>query len=161
VTATLASTPAHRLVVFLLDERAFAVELGAVERVLRMVAVTPVPRAPDVVLGVFDYQGQVLPVMNVRRRFGLPERAVAPSDQLLLLRTPRRRLAFAVDRVDPAIAVPAGALVAADEVVPGLEHVRGIVRLEERGLVLVHDIETFLSLDESQRLDAALKAVRV
>lgn len=160
MSATPAPAPAHPLVAFRLDERFFAVELAAVERVLLMVAVTPLPGAPDVVLGVFDYQGQLVPVMNVRRRFGLRERASAPADQLLLLRTPRRLLAFAVDSVDPAVTVSASALVTAEEVVPGLEHVRGIVRLEERGIVLVHDVETFLSLDESRRLDAAVEARR-
>lgn len=149
-----------KLVVFLLDAQRFAVELRQVERVVRMVALAAVPGAPEVVLGVFDFRGELVPAMNVRRRLGLPERGVRPADQLLVLQSARRRVAFAVDAVEPAIAAEAAELVAAEKVVPGLEHLRGIVRLPGHGIVFVHDIDTFLSLDEERQLGAALTEAR-
>lgn len=154
------SAAAFHLVVFLLDGHRYGVELGRVERVLRMVELTPFPRAPEIVAGVFEYRGQLVPVMNVRRRFGLPERPATPADQLLLLRTPRRRLAFAVDAVQNAVEVPAGALVPGESVVPGLEHLRGIARLPGEGLVFVQDIDAFLSLEEARQLESALEGAR-
>lgn len=139
----------------MIDGRRYAVELSRVERVLRMVASTPLAKAPAIVVGVFDYAGELVPVLNVRRRFGLPERAPALADQLLLMHTARRLVAFAVDAVEPVCVVAAEQVAPAEGVVPGLEHVRGIARLPD-GLVLVHDLETFLALDEERQLTAAL-----
>ena len=144
------------LVLFLLDERRYAVDLERVERVLPRVAMAPFPKAPAIVSGVFDLQGELVPVVNVRRRFGLPARPPALSDRFLLVRTARRRLVLAVDSVEPVIEAPAAAMTDADTLVPGLEHVRGIVRLPALGIVFVQDLDRFLSLEEEARLDAAL-----
>lgn len=62
------------LVVFRLDERRYALPLSVVERVIRAVEVTPLPKAPPIVLGAIDVQGRVVPVLNVRRRFLMPDR---------------------------------------------------------------------------------------
>jgi purine-binding chemotaxis protein CheW len=63
-----------QLVVFRLDERRYALPLAAVERVVRSVTVTPLPGAPAIVLGGINVHGRVLPVLNVRRRFRMPDR---------------------------------------------------------------------------------------
>lgn len=157
-----ASAPANTvtLVVFLLAGRRYAVEVTRVLRVERMVTLTPFPKAPEIVAGVVDYRGELVPVMNVRRRFGLLERSPTAGDQLLLLRTERRVVAFPVDTVEPARAVSAAEIAAPERVVPGLEWVRGIVRLPGEGLVFVHDIDSFLSLEEDRRLATALEVTR-
>jgi len=79
-----------QLVVFTLDDRRYGLALSAVERAVRMVDVTPLPQAPQIVLGVVNVQGRVVPVVNLRRRFRLPERDFALADQLLIARTARR-----------------------------------------------------------------------
>jgi chemotaxis signal transduction protein len=60
------------LVVFTLDEQRYALHLDAVKRIVRAVEVTPLPKAPQIVLGVVNVQGKVIPVMNLRSRFSLP-----------------------------------------------------------------------------------------
>lgn len=148
------------LVGFALDRDRYAVETACVVRALPLVALAPLPGAPAVVAGVCDFHGELIPVMNVRLRFGLRPREPALSDQLLVLRSRGRTLAFAVDAVEPAFAVAASELTAAQALVPGLEHIRGIVRLPESGLVLVQDVDRFLSLVEAEELAAALSLPR-
>ncbi len=155
-TAENAGAP-ESLVVFRLDEQRYALALPVVERVLRMVEVVPFPKAPEIVAGAIDVQGQLLPVLNVRRRFRLPERAATARDQLVIARTRRRRVVLAVDAVEGVIDPPSSERVASAVVAPGLEYVRGVTRLEPHGLVFIHDLETFLSLDEEQALEAASK----
>lgn len=150
------TTPALQLVVFRLEDQRFGVELGRVERVLPMVAVEPFPRAPEIVTGVFAFHGQLVPVMDIRRRFRLPARAPRAADQLLVVRTARRRVALPVDSVEAVLAIEAAEVTAADELVPGLDYVRGVARVPEHGIVFVHDLDAFLSLDEAARLAAAL-----
>lgn len=152
------SPAAAELVVFALDDRRYALALTAVERVLRMVEVAPFPKAPEIVSGVIDVQGELVPVLNVRRRFRLPERAPTVRDQLLLARTRRRRVALVVDAVEGVVAPPAAGHVEPDAIVPGLDYVRGVMRLEPHGLLFIHDLDTFLSLEEDHAMAAALPA---
>lgn len=148
------SEPAQ-LVVFCLNGQRFALPLAAVERIVCAVEVTPLPGAPAVVLGAIDVAGCVLPVLNIRRRFLLPEREVGPADQFLIARTARRTLALVIDEAHGVIEHAPSDLIASDRIVPGLGQFQGVVKLDD-GLVLIHDLEKFLSLDEARTLDEAM-----
>lgn len=142
-------------VVLCLDELRIALRLAVVERVIQAVALTPLPGAPEIVLGVLNLQGRLVPVVDLRRRFGLPARVLAPSDHLLIARTRQRPVALVADAVSGVSACAAPDWVDAGEVLPGLALIDGLVRRKD-GLLLVHDLERFLSLDEAARLDAVL-----
>ncbi|MDR3391848.1 MAG: chemotaxis protein CheW [Sulfuriferula sp.] len=144
------------LVIFILGQQRYALPLSAVDRVVRMVAITPLPHAPDIVLGVVNFQGQVIPVINVRRRFGLPEQEIALSDQLVMAHTAHRAVALVVDAVQDVSACAAQSQIEAKHILPGLEYVTGAVKLTD-GLILIHDLDTFLSLEEEDALDRALE----
>ena len=92
-------TKQTRLVTFTLDHQRYAVNLSAVERIVPAAEVTPLPRAPGTVLGVIDVQGQILPVFDIRSRFGLPERDMDLNDKLIIANTPRRTVVLVVDSV--------------------------------------------------------------
>lgn len=148
----------NRLVVFVLGDQRYALNLSAVERVVRMAEITPLPKAPDVALGVVNARGQVIPVINVRRRFRLPERQIALTDQLVVARTARRLVALVADAVTDVIACPERDLIAAARIVPGVGYVQGVVKLKD-GLVLIHDLDQFLSLEEERTLDQAMSTL--
>lgn len=145
------------LLVITLDGRRYALPLPVVERVVRAVAITPLPNAPDIVLGVVNIRGRVIPVINMRRRFHLPEREVALTDQLVVAHTARRPVALVAGAALDVIACPAQSLIAAEDVLPNVEYVEGVVKLED-GLILIHDLDSFLSLEEENLLDCALEA---
>ena len=147
---------AHQLVGFNLDEQRYGLQLAAVERVVRMVEITPLPKAPQIVLGVINVQGLIIPVVDIRRRFRIPARDIRLSDHLLIARTARRTVALALDAVIGIVERSAPAVMPAEEILPGLEYVEGVMKLED-GLILIHDLETLLSLEEEQGLDAALQ----
>lgn len=144
------------LVVFTLDDQRYALALSATDRVVRMVAVTPLPNAPDIVLGVVNFQGRVIPVINVRRRFGVPEKQIDPGDQLIIAHTARRSVALVADAVLDVIMDTAQSRIAAEHILPRLEYVAGVIKLAD-GLILIHDLEKFLSLEEEDALDRVLE----
>ncbi len=145
----------RQLVVLTLDGRRYALDLRTIDRVVRAVAVTALPGAPSTVAGVIDVQGEVIPLFDLRRRFGLPARPLRLADQMVVARTAQRRVALWVDEVADIVSCPASEVLAADTLVPGLAYVQGVVRLPD-GLVLIHDLDRFLSEDEADALDAAL-----
>lgn len=146
------------LVVFVLDGQQYALRLSSAERVLPMVAVSPLPRAPAIALGVINLHGQVVPVVDIRRRFGRPSRDYGVGGHLLVARTSRRMLALPVDDVLGVREIAHDAVMSPDAVLPGIGHVAGIVALPD-GLLFVHDLDTFLALDEERQLGEALKGV--
>ena len=143
----------HHLVVFLLNEQRYALFLSVVERIFRAVEVTALPKAPEIVLGVVNVQGLIIPVINVRKRFRLPEKDIDISDQFMIAHTSRRRVALVVDAVFGVI--ERTDVISMQKVVPGIEYVEGIVDLDD-GMILIHDLDKFLSLEEERTLNQAM-----
>jgi purine-binding chemotaxis protein CheW len=94
-------------------------------------------------------------VLDIRRRFLLPERELSPADQFLIASTVRRAVALVIDEAHGVIEREQSAIIGSDRITPGLEQFKGVVQLED-GLVLIHDLEKFLSLDEARVLDEAM-----
>ena len=145
-----------RLVVFSLDGQRYALALAAVEKVVRAVEVTRLPKAPEIVLGIVNMQGRVIPLFNVRRRFRLPEREVALTDQIVIAHTARRPVALLMDGVSGMLENPEQETVPARDILPDTDYIDGVVKLKD-GLVLIHNLDRFLSLEEATALDQALE----
>ncbi len=143
------------LVAFVIDGQRYAVALTAVERVLPMVAVSPLPDGPPVALGVINVHGAIAPVVDVRRRLGLSAREFGVSAHLLVARAGRRTLVLAADQVLGVVEVAAESVVPSEALLPGIGRVAGVVALPD-GLLFIHDLDAFLSPDEERRLGEAL-----
>lgn len=144
-----------QLVVFSMEGQRFAVPLPAVVRVLPAVETTPVPGAPPTVMGVFDLHGEVIPVIDRRQR---PAAALRISDHFVVVRTERRVVALPVDDVIGVVEHHAADSPPPGTAVAGLEDFVGATRLDQ-DLVLIHDIEKFLSPQDAQALDRAMEAM--
>ncbi len=144
-----------QLVVFTLDEQRYGLRLSVVERVTRAVEVVSLPSAPDIVLGIIKFASQVVPVLNIRKRFRLPEKELTPDDQFIIARTSKRPVALLVDSATALVEVSAGDIVRAPLILPRIDYVDGVAKLED-GMILIHDLDTFLSLDEERAIREAL-----
>jgi purine-binding chemotaxis protein CheW len=144
-----------RLVAFSLDEQRYALPLTCVERVVRTVEITPLPQAPEIILGVINVRGRIISVLDLRRRFRLPPREICPEDHFIIACTRRRPVVLVADTVSACADYPDQAMVAADSVLPQMPYVQGIVKLPDE-LILIHDLDRFLSLDEEEALEISL-----
>ncbi len=145
-----------RLVLLTVDVQTYALHLEAVDRVLRMVEVTPLPGAPDAVEGVINIRGEVVPVVSIRRRLGLAERAAGAADSLVIARARTRRLAIIAESVLGVLERPADAVVSTGDIARGIQHIEGVLKTSD-GLVLIHDLDRFFSAEEEQSLNLALE----
>ena len=146
--------PTH-LLIFALDGQRYALPVAAVARVVRAAALTPLPKAPEIVLGILDLQGEIIPVINLRKRFRLPERPICCDDQFLVARTSRFPVALAVDSTHEVVQLDPQAVVEPAGIVPGTDYLCGVTRSAD-GLVLIHDLGTLLFPDEEQQIAKAL-----
>jgi purine-binding chemotaxis protein CheW len=133
--------------------QSWALPLAAVERVVGMVAVSPLPESPAGVRGAINVGGEIVPVLDLDLRLGRPTSDRGPGARLVLARTSTRRVALPVDDVLGVIAVDA-ALIG-----PPVEHtsapMAGVAGLPE-GVLAIYDLDAFLSAGDEQALVAAL-----
>jgi purine-binding chemotaxis protein CheW len=140
---------ASQIVTFRLGDELFAADIFSVERVLRYTPPTPVPNVPPWIEGVIDYQQRVVPVINLRKRFELPD-APTPSDgRILVLTVDDEWVAATVDAVLDVSALDASRLAPPPALFRGLaaSYLRGVVRRGER-LVVFLDVPKLFSTDE-------------
>jgi purine-binding chemotaxis protein CheW len=143
------------LLVVEIGRQRYALLLASVREIHRAVTIVTLPRAPPIIEGVIDVRGTVIPVLDLRARFGLPPREVEPDDHLVVAWAGERLVAIRVDQAREIAHVEASAIQRAATSSPGIEHVAGVARLMD-GVVLIHDLAHFLSAAESAHLDATL-----
>ncbi|MDP3583326.1 MAG: chemotaxis protein CheW [Ignavibacteria bacterium] len=151
----LSSNETEKIVLFSLDEPRYSLYLSAVERVIQAVEIVPLPKAPDIILGVVNFQGKVIPVIDIRKRFRLPFREISLDDQFIIAKTSKRFVILVVDSVSGVYELDKYQIVDTAEVFPYTFYLSGITKIDTN-IVLINDLEKFLSLDEEQILDEIL-----
>ncbi len=149
-----------QIVLFTLDEPRYALRLSVVERVVRAVEITILPKTPPHILGVINYQGQIIPVVDIRQRLHLPQHDLGPNDQFILAHTSQRLVALLVDSVTGIQELEERELVVSDQVLPDVAYIHGLAKLAG-DLVLICDLDQFLSTAEEHELEAALAGAGV
>jgi purine-binding chemotaxis protein CheW len=146
------------LLVFDLEGRTFGLPSTEVVELVRAVAVTPLPNGPRVVAGVINLRGNVVPVFDLRVRFGISSPPLEPTDHFVVAKAGPRLVALRADRATEILQFSPDDIVAAERVVTGARHVAGIAKTAA-GVVFVSDLDTFLSEAEAASLDDAIAEV--
>lgn len=146
---------ATRLVTFRLGEHLFAAEIQTVQRVLRYELPRALPDMPEWMEGVVDYQGTMVPVIDMRRRFGLSADPPGPQSRLMVCAASRGLAAMLVDAVLDVKPVEPAEVLDPPALFRGLtgEYLRGLTRRNGQ-LVVVLDVESLLSSQAPLRFQA-------
>lgn len=140
------------LLVFIIEDIRLAVDLDQVDRVVRAASLKPIPGAPANVLGLLNLNGIPVPVLSLRHKLKLEEREMETTDEIIILRRQEALLGLVVDDVED---VTNNAKVEKLPQAAELTHLKGAFSINN-GIVLLHDIEKFLSSNEELELAAAL-----
>lgn len=139
-----------------LDQTTYAIPAHQVAYVDMVEHITPVPHAPDFVEGVVYSRGHVLPVVNLRVRFGLPRVPLSLQNRLIVTQLGERRVGLLVDaarefaNLDPQqIMLPPETVVT-----PGSAFLTGVTLLDDQRLAFVLDLERILSAEETHEVEA-------
>lgn len=135
---------------FCVAEGRFAMDVAAVERIVRAVEVTRLSDAPDFVLGVINVAGEIMPVIDMRRRLGLAVREMELSDRFVLTQAAGKSLALLVDKVEGVVALAAQSISRGDKAAAWAATAAVGV---EGSIVLIHDIDAFVSTEALSRLE--------
>jgi purine-binding chemotaxis protein CheW len=144
----------RQLVVFQLGAELYGVEIAGVHEIIRFQAITRVPRAPAFVEGIINLRGKVIPVVDLRRRFGLPAATQTRASRIVVVEIGDQVVGIIVDAVIEVLRINASTVEPPSPVVAGLdsEYLHGIAKLPER-LVMLLDLDRVLARDERRALD--------
>lgn len=135
----------RQLVVFELSEEAYALDIGVVREVIRMQEITHVPRTPVFLEGVINLRGRIIPVVDLRKKLGLPPGQGGRDTRIVVVDIGGQGLGLVVDAVTEVLRVPVEAVESPSALVASAatEYLNGIVNLERR-LILLLDLERLL-----------------
>ena len=144
-----ASPALSKIVTFAIGDDFFAADIFSVERVLRYQAPRAIPNVPGWIEGVIEYQGRVVPVINLRARFEMPSNAVHAGTRILVFQASGEWIGAVVDAVVEVAALDKATLSPPPPLFRGLagEYLIGILRRKDR-LVIVLDVARLLSSNE-------------
>ena len=128
-----------QIVVFALGDERYGLEISAVYEIIRRLPITAVPQAPASVEGVINLRGRIIPVVNLRDRFGLPAAATSAASRIVVCDANANRVGLIVDGVSEVLMVPADAIEPTPEVAMGTntEYVRGVAKLADQMIILL------------------------
>lgn len=149
-------TTTDQIVVFILDELLFALPLLTVVKVIHAVEIRHLSKAPEIILGIINVQGEIIPVINIRKRFGLEEREIDPDNRMIIADTGKRQVAFLTDAVTGVRHLVPSQQKQTKETLSFAKHLKGVAKIDDE-LILIYDLEQFLSLEEEKVLEQTLK----
>jgi purine-binding chemotaxis protein CheW len=144
-----------KLVSFILAEEEFGLDIQSVQEINRMVDITHVPNSPDFVSGVINLRGKVIPIINLRKRFGFSPKESDKNTRIIVVELSGMVVGFVVDAVREVIQIPKSITEPPPPIVAGIgsEFITAITKLKNRLLILL-DLERILREKEKQQLEA-------
>lgn len=142
-----------QLVTFRLGNEEFSLDILRVQEIIRHMELTRVPRTPDFVDGVINLRGRVIPVLDLRKRFGLPSDERTNETRIIVVDVDNKTVGLKVDAVSEVLRLPADTVEPAPAIVTGAEsdYIKGVGKLDGRLLILL-DVEKILTRTERDAL---------
>lgn len=144
-----------QLVTFSIGEEEFGVNILKVQEINRTMEITKVPRAPEFVEGVINLRGKVIPIIDLRRRFGLMSKPEDKDTRIIVIEINNIIVGFVVDAVSEVLRIPASTVEPPPPVVAGVEsdYISGVGKLKDRLLIML-DLDRLLSTEDMDMLSA-------
>ena len=149
-----------QVVGFRIGSETFGVRIASVREIVRVPEITSVPNAPEAIEGVINLRGKIIPVMDLRKRFGSPNVQPDKKNRILVVELEKRLLGLIVNSASEVIKIPPSEIEPPGTVFAEGEsnYVTGVGKLNGR-LIILLDIEKLLHRPEFKRLEEAAETV--
>ncbi len=126
------------LVIFTIDDQPFAIDLEAVERVVNVCEIIRVPDAPQNMLGLINIQGQVVSILDCRKRLGFPAREMMLSDEFLVVHLQDRAIGLLVDSVQGVLQTQESEIVKSRDIEKNLACIDSVAFSGDKMILILH-----------------------
>ncbi|HEY9165606.1 MAG TPA: chemotaxis protein CheW [Candidatus Kryptonia bacterium] len=143
----------YQLVSFVVEHEEFGVDILKVQEIIRTVDITRVPKAPAFVEGVINLRGKIVPVIDLRKRFGIDAKEKDNETRIIVVELTDKVVGFLVDKVKEVIRVEKSIIEPPPELTTSVSanYITGVAKLQDRLLILL-DLDKVLSSDEQEHL---------
>jgi purine-binding chemotaxis protein CheW len=143
-----------QLVSFRIGGEEFGVDILKVQEINRMMEVTRVPNAPEYVDGVINLRGKVIPIIDLRRRFGMERKEHDKNTRIVVVELTGKVVGFVVDGVEEVLRIPRSVTEPPPSIVGGVrdEYITAVGKLEDRLLILL-DLDKVLTAGDVRRVN--------
>ncbi len=147
------SSTEQQLVVFDLSGEAYGISIESVREIIRLQEITQVPRTPSFVEGVINLRGKVIPVVELRKRFGLEAKERDQDNRIVNVDIGGHEIGMVVDAVTEVLRISSNLVEPPSSVITTADsgYLRGIAKLDDR-LIILLDLEQVLTTDEQAEL---------
>jgi purine-binding chemotaxis protein CheW len=144
-----------QIVSFHLGSEEYGVDISQVQEIIRMVEITHVPRAPHFMEGVINLRGQLIPIIDLRTRFGMPRAEQTKSTRIVVTEIGSKRVGIVVDSVSEVLNIPMEQIEEAPDMIAGVgtEYIQGVGKVGER-LVILLDLTMVITGEEKADLES-------
>ena len=152
-----AAVAERRLVIFHLAGEAYGVDVGVVHEIMRMQPITRVPQAPSYVEGVINLRGRIIPTVDMRKRFSLPESEPGKDSRIMVVDAGGQSISIVVDGVSEVVRLPEDTVEHLSRIVASADtdYLLGIANHEGRMIILL-DLDKVLAKDAVKSLPEVL-----
>ncbi len=143
----------RQLVVFNLNQEEFGIGITQVKEIIKYREVTKLPHVSDYIEGVTNLRGEVIPIICLRKRFGIEEQEVSQDTRIVIVEVHQSRVGFIVDAVTEVMRMPESSIEAPPSTVAGLksDYLEGVGKVDDR-LVILLDVDKLLTSEEKNEL---------
>jgi len=148
------------IIIFTLGEKEYGVDIKQVLQVIRTIEIVPVPDAAVFVEGVINFRGRVIPLVNLRKKFGIAEEGAKRGARIIIARLAGHIIGFLVDSVSDVVRIEPGLISSPDEVLKDAAYLAGVAKINKK-LILMVDIEKVLSAQDRGSIGKVKERVEV
>jgi purine-binding chemotaxis protein CheW len=140
-----------QLVSFVLEEVEYGINILAVHEIMRFPEMTRLPNTPNFIKGVINLRGNIIPVIDMRKRFGMPEAEDTELTRIIVVETGEKLIGLLVDNVHQVVRLPETSIDSPSGLIEGVseDYIMGIGRLRDR-LIVILNLHNILFLEEDQ-----------
>ncbi|MBF0557290.1 MAG: chemotaxis protein CheW [Nitrospirae bacterium] len=161
VVKTAAGDELLQLVTFNLGNEEYAVAILKVQEINRMKEITRVPNSPAYVEGVINLRGKVIPVVNLRDKFGLPAKENNEQTRIMIMDIQGITMGLVVDAVSEVLRIPSSTVEPTPPMASNIsaEFIKGIAKVDDR-LIILLDMDRLLGkAEEASMAEVAAKSI--
>lgn len=145
-----------KVIVFKLGEEEYGIEVDKVQTIERMIPITRVPKTYSFVKGVINLRGVVIPVIDLRGRFGLPEAEFTDQTRIIIVVANEMEVGFIVDSANDVIDLNSDIIDSPPDVVGGVKakYLQGVARISDDRLLVMLNLSEVLNRNEIIQLES-------
>lgn len=144
----------NQYVVFKLDKGEFGIDIMNVSEIIPYEESITLPDTPSFSEGIINYRGNVIPIINLRRRFSLEDTEVTKDTRIIVINLDEKQIGFVVDEASQTIRLDSELIDPAPSVTEKVDkkYIMGIGKIDEKRLLIIIDLEKILSVEEIEEI---------